>query len=214
MAAIVLAKITPLSISDHPLSIYTSLMQGFYSVAVCDPSSVGGRHPLRRHRIRGEIETAWSVELSEVRRRSCVQHYLTKRPANTSGSGSRVDIASNHSYSTRKLLNTLALACPQVPHARLADSSFWFLLYRPLFLTPAGGGGDFSGMGIGADVLYDSLLPGLNGRPFASNGRMQSLRWQSPPISGDVSCGWCVSLWQPFLLELQEGALESRVERE
>lgn len=115
MAAIVLAKIT-LSIPDHPLSIYTSLMQGFYSVAVCDPSSVGGRHPLRRHRIRGEIETAWSVELSEVRRRSCVQHYLTKRPANTSGSGSRVDIASNHSLESQ-LLNKEAPEhpCPCLP---------------------------------------------------------------------------------------------------
>ena len=85
-----------------------------------------------------------------------------------------------------------------MPHARLADSSFWFLLYRPLFLTqPAGGGSSLAGagvLGIGADVLYDVLLPALNSRPFASNGAVQGarLRWQPPPIGGDISCGWCV----------------------
>ena len=66
-----------------------------------------------------------------------------------------------------------------VAREQLADSGFWLLAFRPLFLPASAHAGPAA--------LYDQLLPSLTGRPLLAHHDAATARWRPSPLSGDVS---------------------------
>jgi len=73
-----------------------------------------------------------------------------------------------------------------VPRERLADSGFWFLLYRPMYAPkPSGSPAE------AAAQVYGTLLPALNDQPIMAAVNEATVRWRAPPLGADLTHACC-----------------------
>ena len=87
-------------------------------------------------------------------------HHFTFSTCNTKGGEGLEYHAARAQCAPPKLRRSLTLCCDDVPVWRLQDSSFWYMLFRPLVYPSDANGPAY---------LYEQLLPYLNSRPLYSN---------------------------------------------
>ena len=74
----------------------------------------------------------------------------------------------------------------KVPRERLADSGFWFLLYRQMYAAKPS-----SSPAEAAAQVYGTLLPALNDQPLMAAVNATTLRWRAPPLGADLTHACC-----------------------
>jgi len=85
-----------------------------------------------------------------------------------------------------KLKRALTMVFEHIPLTRLADSSFWFMLFRPMVYPEETNGPSY---------LYEVLFPYLNSRPLSSNAMRQDVdvaqeAWRPPPVAAAPSASF------------------------
>ena len=74
----------------------------------------------------------------------------------------------------------------KVPRERLADSGFWFLLYRQMYAAKPS-----TSPAEAAAQVYGTLLPALNDQPLMAAVNATTLRWRAPPLGADLTHACC-----------------------
>ena len=90
---------------------------------------------------------------------------------------------------TGLLQRNLGVVLRKVPRERLADSGFWFLLYRRVFAPREGMP---KSAGEAPAHVYGTLLPALNDQPLMAGVDAATLRWRAPPLGADATHASCV----------------------
>ena len=103
-------------------------------------------------------------------------HHFTFSTCNTKG-GEGLEYHARAQCAPPKLRRSLTLCCDDVPVWRLQDSSFWYMLFRPLVYPSDANGPAY---------LYEQLLPYLNSRPLYSNAYKHELV-NVPQNMGDMA---------------------------
>jgi hypothetical protein len=97
--------------------------------------------------------------------------------------------ASRSEVPSAKVKKCLGIPVRDIPLYKLKDSTFWFLLYRPLHIC-----NEYNS----PDMVYERLLPYLNSRPLMANitddasGVDYCGDFRTVPRAGDASGGKCI----------------------
>jgi hypothetical protein len=81
-----------------------------------------------------------------------------------------------------KLKRSLAIRIDKIPLYRLCDSSFWYMLYRPLVYPDPSNG---------PAIIYEVLLPYLNNLPLGANA-LEQVRDTHPGVYMYVCMYLCI----------------------